>query len=73
MDTVVPWDRLCQRTELFYPKMGNGRPPVGLGRMLRIYFLQHWFNQFDPGAEDALYGFRSVRRFVGIDMSREQV
>jgi hypothetical protein len=25
-------------------KPGKGRPPVGVERMLRIYFLQHWFN-----------------------------
>jgi hypothetical protein len=41
--------------EPHYPKTGNGRPPVGLGIMLRVYFLQHWFNLSDPGVEDALY------------------
>ena len=42
----------------FYPQAGNGRPPVGLERMLRIYFLQHWFNLSDPAAEEALYDWR---------------
>ena len=41
--------------------------------MLRIYFLQHWFNLSDPGAEEALYESRSMCRFVGIDLGREPV
>lgn len=73
MDSVVPWSQLCEVIEPFYPKAGNGRPPVGLERMLRIYFLQHWFNLSDPGAEEALYESRSMCRFVGIDLGREPV
>jgi IS5 family transposase len=73
MDEVVPWKKLCNRIEPFYPKAGNGRPPVGLVRMLRIYFLQHWFTLSDPGAEEALYESRSMCRFVGIDLGREPV
>ena len=44
MDRVVPWGALCALIEPVYPKAGNGRPPIGLERMLRIYFLQNWFN-----------------------------
>lgn len=39
--------------------------------MLRIYFLQQWFNLSDPGVEEALYDSVSMRRFVGIDPGRE--
>ena len=67
MEQVVPWRRLCRLIEPVYPKAGNGRPPVGLERMLRIYFLQHWFNLSDPAVEEALYDSLSMRRFVGID------
>lgn len=56
MERVVPWSALCELIEPFYPKPDNGRPPVGVGRMLRIYFLQHWFNLSDPAVEEALYG-----------------
>ena len=73
MEQVVPWRRLCQLIEAVYPKAGNGRPPVGLERMLRIYFLQHWFNLSDPAVEEALYDSLSMRRFVGIDLGREPV
>lgn len=41
MQRVVPWRELCSVVEPFYPKPGKGRPPVGLERMLRVYFLQH--------------------------------
>ena len=44
---------------------------MGLERMLRIHFLQHWFNLSDPGVEEALYDSRAMRQFVGIDLGRE--
>ena len=52
------------------PKAGNGRQPVGLSIMLRMYFLQQWFNLSDPGAEDALYESPVLRRFAGVDLGR---
>ena len=55
MEQVVPWSKLCALVEPHYPKPGNGRRPVGLERMLRIYFLQQWFNLSDPAVEQALY------------------
>jgi IS5 family transposase len=73
MDRVVPWRELCALIEPFYPKTGNGRPPVGLERMLRLHLLQHWFNLSDPAAEEALYESLSMRQFVGIDLGREPV
>jgi hypothetical protein len=73
METIVPWAALCQVIEPHYPKAGNGRPPIGLERMLRIHFLQHWFNLADLACEEALYDSASLRRFVGIDLGRERV
>jgi transposase, IS5 family len=73
MDTLVPWAELCSVIEPFYPKPGNGRPPVGLQRMLRMYFVQHWFNLADAACEDALLDSTALRRFVGIDLGRERV
>ena len=73
MERVVPWKELYALIEPFYPKAGKGRPPVGLERMLRIHFLQSWFNLSDPGAEEALYDMESLRRFVGIDLGNEPV
>lgn len=72
MDQVVPWAKLCALIEPVYPKgEGAGRPTVGLERMLRIYFLQQWFNLSDPAVEEALYDSASMRQFVGIDLGRE--
>lgn len=71
MERVVPWAKLCALIEPVYPKPGNGRPPVGLERMLRIYFLQHWFNLSDPAVEEALYESASMRAFAGIDLDSE--
>lgn len=71
MNTVVPWADLCALIEPFYPKGEHGRPPIGLERMLRIYFVQLWFNLSDPAAEEALYDSQAMRTFVGIDLGRE--
>jgi len=73
MEQVVPWKDLCALIEPHYPKAGNGRPPVGVKRMLRIYFLQQWFNLSDPGVEEALYDSPVMRQFAGIDLGREPV
>jgi IS5 family transposase len=73
MDRVVPWRELCARIDRVYPKPGNGRPPIGVERMLRMYFLQHWFNLSDPAVEEALYDSPVMRAFVGIDLGREPV
>jgi len=70
METVVPWRELEAVIEPHYPKAGNGRQPVGLSIMLRVYFLQQWFKLSDPGAEDALYESPALRRFAGIDLGR---
>ena len=64
---------LVALVEPHYPKAGNGRPPVGVERMLRIYFLQQWFNLSDPAVEEALYDSAVMRQFVGIDLGREPV
>jgi len=73
MEAIVPWAALCAVIEPHYPKAGNGRPPIGLERMLRIHFIQHWFNLADLSCEEALYDSASLRRFVGIDLGREPV
>lgn len=66
MDRIVPWKALCGVVEPFYPKAGNGRPPIGLERMLRLHFLQHWFNLADQACEEALYDSASLRCFAGL-------
>ena len=74
MTRVVPWADLVAAIEPVYPQAeGPGRPPVGVERMLRLHCLQQWFNLSDPAVEEALYGSRAMRQFVGIDLGREPV
>ena len=68
MDEVMPWEELVKLVGEHYPKAGNGRQPMPLERMLRIYFLQQWYGLSDPGMEDALYDSEAMRRFAGIDL-----
>ena len=74
MNAVVPWARLEALIEPHYPRSGKvGRPPIGLPRMLRMYFLQQWYTLADEALEDALYDSHAMREFVGIDLGRENV
>ena len=73
MNAVVPWSRLVALIEPHYPKAGNGRQPMPLEQMLRVYFMQQWFNLSDPQAEDALYDIEPMRRFAGIELGEDTV
>jgi IS5 family transposase len=73
MNAVIPWERVLSLIEPHYPKAGNGTQPLPMERMLRIYFMQNWFNLSDPGAEDALYDSESMRRFAGIELAEDTI
>ncbi len=73
MNAVIPWVRLTALIEPHYPKAGNGRQPMPLERMLRVYFMQQWFNLSDPQAEDALYDIEPMRRFAGIELAEDPI
>jgi len=73
MNAVIPWSRLVALIEPHYPKAGNGRQPIPLERMLRVYFMQQWFNLSDPQAEDALYDIEPMRRFAGVELAEDTV
>src|SRR6187397_799335 len=69
METLIPWAQLLAVIEPLYPKGERGWPPIGLERMLRIYFLQQWYGLADEALEDALYDSQALRGFAGIDLS----
>jgi IS5 family transposase len=73
MDRVVPWARLVALIEPYYPSGKRGRPPMGIERMLRIYFLQQWYALADEALEDALYDMQSLRSFARINLGAEAV
>ena len=72
MENILPWHEFERIIEPYYPKPeGAGRKPIGIIRMLKIYFLQHWFQLSDPAAEEAIYDSKAFRDFVGIDLGVE--
>ena len=73
MDRVIPWDLFIKRIEPVFPKAGAGRHPHPLERMLRIHFMQIWFNLSDPQAEDSLYDIESMRRFARIELESDAI
>jgi transposase, IS5 family len=73
MEQVVPWAKVYALIEPHYPKPGNGRRPKELEQMLRIYFLQQWFNLADPAVEEALYDSATLRQFANIDLGAQPV
>ncbi len=73
MEALIPWTKLLAVIESFYPKGERGRPPVGLERMLRVYFLQQWYGLADEALEDALYDSQAMQGFARIDLTAEGV
>ena len=73
METLIPWTQLLAVIEPFYPKGERGRPPIGLERMLRVYFLQQWYALADETLEDALYDSQALQGFARIDLADEGV
>ena len=73
MERVVPWARWCAGIEPHSPQGRRGRPPIGIGRMRRIYCLQQWSALADEALEDALSDSQAMRTFAGIDLRVEAV
>ena len=73
MDTVIPWAALEALVAPHYAKPGRGRRPLPLATMLRVYFLQQWFDLSDPQAEDMLYDSEAMRRFARIELGEDTV
>ena len=73
MDAVIPWASLLALVEPHYTKPGRGRRPLPLETMLRVYFLQQWFDLSDPQAEDMLYDSESMRRFARVELGEDSV
>lgn len=73
MEEIIPWKELLNIIEPHYPKKGNGRPPMNLLMMLKIYCLQQWYNLSDPAMEEAIYDRISFQRFLRIDLMIERV
>ncbi len=73
MEELIPWAKLLAVLEPHYPKGERGRRPIGLERMLRVYFLQQWYALADEALEDALYDSQALRSFARLDLAEEGV
>jgi len=74
MEKIVPWRELIACVQpSYYPEGKPGRRPIGLERMLRMYFLQQWFGLGDEALEDAIYDSQAFRTFLNIDLNGESV
>lgn len=73
MEAVVPWGELIEVLQPYYPEGKRGRPPIGLERMLRLYFLQQWYGLADEALEDAVYDSQAMRSFLGINLAADPV
>lgn len=73
MDRVIPWQQLLNAVRPHYYDNEMGRPACDLLLMLKIYFLQQWFNLSDPLVEDEVYDRMSFQQFLGIDLMKETV
>jgi len=73
MNEIIPWAEFVELIRPFYPKGEQGRPPLGIELMLRMYLLQIWFGLSDEMTEDSIYDSYSMRRFMGLEFSGQRV
>ena len=73
MAALIPWAKRLAVIEPFYPKGERGRPPIGLERMLRVYFLQQWHGLADEALADALHDRQALQGFARIELTAEGV
>jgi IS5 family transposase len=71
MDSVIPWNKLVDLIKPYYTHSEIGRKRKHLALMLKIHFLQHWYNLSDPEMEDAIYDRNSFQKFLELDMLSE--
>lgn len=68
MTKVVPWNELCDLIQPCYKENEMGRKKTDLLLLLKIHFLQQWFNLSDPAVEEAVYDRISFQKFLKIDL-----
>ncbi|HDR9880349.1 TPA: transposase [Burkholderia cenocepacia] len=73
MDNLIPWDQLADFISPIYPSGKRGRPPIELRKMIRMYFLQRWYELADEALEDAIHDSTAMQQFIGIDIAFENI
>jgi len=73
MNAIIPWADFVALIKPHYYASYNpkgGRKPYPIETMLRIYFLQQWYNLADQAVEEFLYDMPLVRHFAQVDINR---
>jgi transposase, IS5 family len=73
MNQVIPWNDIIAELSEYYTESDTGRPKTDLILLLKIYFLQQWYNLSDPGAEEAIYDRNSFQKFLRIDLIADSI
>ena len=74
MEVVVPWAELVALIEPYAPDSGRrGQQPFAVQTLLRIHFMQQWFNLSDPAMEEALHDVPAFRDFAGLSHWDEHI
>jgi len=73
MEQVIPWKEMIDAIRPHYYDNDTGRPSIDIKIMLKIYFLQQWFNLSDPAMEEEVYDRNSFQKFLDIDLLGDTV
>jgi len=73
MTNVIPWNAFMEEIMKHEVQQPTGRKRTDSLLLLKIYFLQQWYNLSDPGAEEAVYDRNSFQKFLGIDLLGQTV
>lgn len=73
MERVMPWKDMTDAIAPFYAEKQFGRRHKELTMMLKIHFLQQWYDLSDPGMEETIYDRNSFQKFLGIDLLSDSV
>lgn len=73
MTDVIPWDSFMEEIMKHEVQKPTGRKRTDALLLLKIHFLQQWYNLSDPGAEEAIYDRNSFQKFLGIDLLGQTV
>ena len=74
MNQAIPWKELLRALRKHYKEnRENGRPSYAAELMLRIYFMQQWYQLSDEGMEETLYDTHSLRNFAGLELGSDNI
>lgn len=73
MEKTIPWNKFLSTIFTHYEQKQIGRKKTEALLLLKIYFLQQWYNLSDPGVEEAIYDRNSFQKFLHIDLLADTI